>query len=181
MNKGEEVESLIILVTDSSPSLAPFQEMTLQHPAPIPFMLPSSLLSNFYIVNWNSFPWQSWSSRLSMGFPITSFQFHHLSLVLKPHHKPGQSNLLFFICRYHNTLYEFNILPIKKSSLQQSLLVQSEATRSITTWFSIQRVHLFCEDWHFLNFFLLPQSVERDKSAHSCWFLITQTQKIDAL
>ena len=44
-----------------------------------------------------------------------------------------------------------------------------------------QWVKKSCEEWYCFNLFLLPQSMDRDNSAHNHWFLFAQTIKIGIL
>ena len=100
---------------------------------PIAFLPPSSSLSNFSLIKWNSSTSQSWwfGCRWVFLSPPSHFTTRHRCW----NHMASEANQIHYlsIWRFHNTLYLVQYAAHQKSSLQEPLHLQSHATQSATT------------------------------------------------
>ena len=111
------------------------------------------------------------STSLNFHLPITSLILNKIILT-----SPTNTFFLYTAAIFHFSIFTYNHFGDLhlKFFLYLSHLANSGCVKEPKSLES-------CEEWHYFNLSLLPQSIESDKRAHKHLFLIINSQKIAAL
>ena len=111
------------------------------------------------------------STSLNFRLPITSLILNKIILT-----SPTNTFFLYTAAIFHFSIFTYNHFGDLhlKLFLYLSHLANSGCVKEPKSLES-------CEEWHYFNLSLLPQSIESDKRAHKHLFLIINSQKIAAL